>query len=370
MSVKKKFIIITAIMMLIPAVLIILLSVLLIGIFSVAGTGGNLSLISGVSVSNPYLSGFVIIWAVSAVLVLAVTAVCVWFYINKTLFRPLKNLSDALDRMKTGDLTCEFAGSGDEELKRLCASFEELRLHLQKNVRKNLRKENEQRMLLANISHDIRTPITSIKGYVEGIRDGIADTPEKRDHYLRTIYMKAEAIEQMAENLSIYSKLELGKVQYNREPLDIFAQAAAAAEEFSLDLQTADIILSVDMPGTAEYVMADSEKLRRVFANIIINAIKYKKSGEGKLDIKGEVTENGVVITFSDSGIGIEEKELSHIFDGFYRGDPSRNSKIEGNGLGLSISRRIVEDHGGKIWARSVVGEGTDIVILLPVLRR
>ena len=225
-------------------------------------------------------------------------------------------------------------------------------------------------MLLANISHAIRPPITSIKGYVEGIRDGVADTPEKRDHYLRTIYMKAEAIEQMAENLSIYSKLELGRVHYNRERTDIFAQTASAAEEFSLDLQTAGIELIVDMPSNAEYVMADTEKLRRVFANIIINAIKYKKPTGSRLVISGESTENGAVITFSDNGIGVSEKELSHIFDGFYRGDPSRNSKIEGNGLGLSISRRIIEDHGGKIWARSVVGRGMDIIILLPIQRQ
>lgn len=370
MSVKNKLAVITAIMMLIPAALIIILSVLLIGIFSLAGQGETISIISGVSVSNPYVIRLIIIWAVAAVAVIVVTGVCITSYIKKTVLQPIKNLSDALDRMKMGDLQCEFIGSGDEELKRLCASFEELRLQLQRNIRKSLRKENEQKMLLVNISHDIRTPITSIKGYVEGIRDGVADTPEKKDHYLRTIYMKAEAIEQMAENLSLYSKLELGKAVYNREVLDVFAQAAAAAEEFSLDLQTAGVRLSISLPSETVYIMADKEKLRRVFSNIIINAIKYKKPGNGSLEVSAELCENGVIITFSDSGIGISEKEIPHIFDGFYRGDPSRDSSVEGNGLGLSISRRIISDHGGKIWARSTVGEGTDMIILLPVWKK
>ena len=214
-----------------------------------------------------------------------------------------------------------------------------------------------------------KVELTSIKGYVDGIRDGIADTPEKHEHYLRTIYLKAEAIEQMAENLSIYSKLELGRVQYSRERLDIIKHLSNIAYEFSLDLQTADIDLTVNLPDTAVYVMADAEKLRRVFANIITNAIKYKRPGKGSLDISAEVTENGLLITFSDSGIGISEKELPHIFDGFYRGDPSRNSKIEGNGLGLSISCRIISDHGGKIWARSTENIGTDMMIILPMIK-
>ncbi|MEE1050192.1 MAG: HAMP domain-containing sensor histidine kinase [Clostridia bacterium] len=368
MSAKRKVLTYTLIM-LIPAALIFVLSVLLIGIFLMYGADIELMLADTVYISAPPVIRIIVVWAVIAIPIVIISAVFISNYMSKKLLLPLENLSKGVEQMKKGDLTYEFVGSDDSELRALCASFEGLRLQLQKNVRKTLQKENEQKMLLANISHDIRTPVTSIKGYVEGIRDGIADTPEKRDHYLRTIYLKAEAIEQMAENLSIYSKLELGRVQYSRKKLDIFAMLKGIAEEFSLDLQTANIEQTVEITDEPAFVMADSEKMRRVFANIITNAIKYKKPGKGSLAIKGELTPNGVLISFSDSGIGINEKELPHIFDGFYRGDPSRNSKIEGNGLGLSISRRIVSDHGGKIWAKSEGGKGTEMLIILPVIK-
>lgn len=368
MSAKKKILTFTFIM-LIPAALILILSVLLIGVFSLFGSDIEVLFSDGISISAPPVIKLIAVWAAIAVPIMIIAAVCISNYLSKKLLLPMENLAEGVRHMRNGDLTYEFVGSDDSELQELCASFEALRLQLRKDVRKNLKKESEQKMLLANISHDIRTPITSIKGYVDGIRDGIADTPEKHEHYLRTIYLKAEAIEQMAENLSIYSKLELGRVQYSRERLDIIKHLSNIAYEFSLDLQTADIDLTVNLPDTAVYVMADAEKLRRVFANIITNAIKYKRPGKGSLDISAEVTENGLLITFSDSGIGISEKELPHIFDGFYRGDPSRNSKIEGNGLGLSISCRIISDHGGKIWARSTENIGTDMMIILPMIK-
>lgn len=369
MSVKRKLIIYTAVMIIIQAVLIFILSALLIGVFAFLNPEIDGPMFGGVSVSNSVVIKFILIWAGMVTAVMAVSGICISVYINRVLLRPLKNLSEALEHMKNGDLNYEFVGSDDEEIHDICTSFEELRLQLQRSVRVNLKKESEQKMLLANISHDIKTPITSIKGYVEGIRDGIADTAEKRSHYLRTIYAKAESIEQMAENLSIYSKLELGRLQYNRVETDIFAFLADTADKFLLDLQTADMELSVDIPQGEVIVLADLEKMGRVFANIIINSIKYKKPSHGSLTIKAEETENGVLITFADTGIGVAEADIPNIFDGFYRGDPSRNSKTEGNGLGLSISRRIVNDHGGKIWLRSHVGEGTEVIILLPIHR-
>ena len=354
-------------MLVIPAALILILSALLVGVFAVFGAQLEIpALMNSGSLPGAYITRFIIIWAAMVIIVLLITGICITSYINRVLLKPLDNLTEAIEHMKNGDLSYEFVSSGDEEVRELCASFEELRLQLQKNVRKGLRKENEQRMLLANISHDIKTPITSIKGYVEGIRDGVADTPEKRERYLSTIYAKAEIIEQMVENLSIYSKLELGRLQYNREKTDIYSFLADIADKFRLDLQTADMELDVEIPQGELFVTADREKLGRVFANIITNAIKYRKPGGGSLSISAENTENGVVITFADTGIGIAEEDIPRVFDGFYRGDPSRNSRVEGNGLGLSISRRIVNDHGGKIWIRSRQNEGTDVIVLLP----
>lgn len=363
MSVKKKLLLCAIIMLTVPAVLIVLLSVLLVGVFTFLNPTVELSFQSGISIANPAVIRLIAIWCVMAVGVVLATGLCIASYIGKTILLPLNNLSEALEHMKNGDLDYEFVGSGDEEIRRLCASFEDLRLRLQKSVKMNLEKENEQKMLLANISHDIKTPITAIKGYVEGIKDGVAETPEKQRHYLDTIHAKADAIGQMAENLSIYSKLELGRMQYNKIKSDIFELLAKTAKEFEIDLQASDTELLTDISAEEANMLLDCEKMRRVFANIITNAIKYKKPGKGRLKICGRKDENGIMISFADNGRGIDEKDILHIFDGFYRGDPSRNSKIEGNGLGLSISRRIVNDHGGKIWIRSSEGNGCEVNI-------
>ncbi len=372
MSIKKKLLISALIMTVIPAVLIIVLSALLVGVFLIIHPEVSFSPDNGIYLSDPYIVKLIVIWGIMSLAVVLVTAVCVQLYVGRSILIPLGKISDALWHLKNGDLNYEFSCSGDRELREISMSFEELRLRLQRSVRKNIKKDNDRRMLIVNISHDIKTPITSIKGYIEGIRDGIADTPEKQRHYLNTIYAKAEAIEQMVENLSIYSKLELGKMQYNRTKTDVFEFLRNCADEFCIDLQNADMDLEIDIPDLHITAMLDKEKLRRVFSNIITNAIKYKKFGRGSLKIFGEIAENGVVMTFSDSGKGISESDLPSIFDEFYRADPSRNTTIEGSGLGLSICKKIIADHGGKIWARSKLGTGTEISVFLPnaVLRK
>lgn len=366
MSIKKKLILSVLIMTLIPAVLIIILSALLVGVFVFLHPEAGRLVTELLFGAEKDALKFIIVWAVAALGIVTATAVAVQIYVGHSVLVPLSKISVALEHLKNGDLDYEFSGSGDRELREICVSFEELRLRLQRNVRMGIKKDNDRRMLLVNISHDIKTPVTSIKGYVEGIRDGVANTDEKRLHYLDTIYRKAESIEQMVDNLSIYSKLELGRMQYNKTKIDLFNFLRSCTEEYSLDLNSADMELSIKIPNETAVVLGDKEKLERVFANIITNAIKYKKLGRGMLKVSAEVTEKGAVMTFADLGRGIAEEDLNSIFDEFYRADPSRNASVEGNGLGLSICKRIVADHGGKIWARSKLGEGCEISIFLP----
>ncbi len=367
MSIRRKLFISALTMLLVPAVLIGLLSALFLGVSAIIDPSTLLPLYGGFSALGGEITKIVIIWAVLAIIIIITVGLCIASYLSRTILTPLKRLADAIEHMKNGELDFEFAGSGDEEIQAICLSLEELRLKLQRDVRRSLKKESEQKLLLANISHDIKTPITSIKGYIEGIRDGVADTDEKKRRYLDTVYIKAETIEQMAENLSIYSKLELGRVQYNRSLTDIIEFVRTVLSEFSIDLQSADMDFSLDLPNASCTALLDRENIRRVFSNIITNAIKYKLSGRGSLSVTGELTENGFLLTFKDLGRGISEEDLAHIFEGFYRGDKSRNSNIEGNGLGLSICRRIIHDHGGKIWLRSPNGIGCEVSILFPI---
>lgn len=366
MSVRKKLIITTVITAVIPAVLIILLSALLFGVFFLVPPGQS------TDVFAEYAIKLIAIWAVASLAVSSGTAICVNFYLGRSVLVPLSKISIALEHLKGGDLNYEFPWSADKELREICVSFEELRLRLQRNVRMNVKKENDRRMLIANISHDIKTPITSIKGYIEGIRDGIADSEEKRIHYLNVVYAKAVAIEQMAENLSVYSKLELDRMCYNKEATDVFGFLIDCAEEFEADLHNADMDFEIDLPDEHITAALDKEKMKRVYTNIVTNATKYKKSGRGSLKITAEATDESVAISFKDAGKGIAEADLPLIFDEFYRADLSRNTTIEGSGLGLSVCKKIVADHGGKIWARSKLGEGCEILIFLPksVLRK
>lgn len=366
MSLKRKFLICSLVMLLVPALLILLLSVCLVAVFALLHP---FSLVEGIALSNPAVMRYIILWAVMAIAVVVTSGAIVTAYLSRSILRPISEITVAMEHMKNGDLTYEFSGSEDAELRELCSSFEALRLHLQKNVKENLRREQEQKMLLANISHDIKTPVTSIRGYVEGIMEGIADTPEKMERYLTTIHQKASAIETMVNHLSLYSKLELQKIPYHMETGDVFAFLKKTLQEFELELQDGGMRLTYEIPKTPCFVRFDAEKLRRVYSNIITNAIKYKGGEKGSLHVAAQEMQGGVTISFSDRGIGIKTAEQEKVFEGFYRSDPSRNNKIEGNGLGLAICRQIIAAHNGKIWIRSEEGQGTCVTVFLPALQ-
>ncbi len=369
MSIKRKFLVCFLVMLVIPVVLILLLSICLLAVFTLLHPTVELSLTSGLEISNPIVTRFLIAWALMSVLIIIATGIAMTAYLSRSILQPIREMTRSLERLKNGDLTCEFTGAIDAELQALCSSLESLRLRLQKNVQETLYREQEHRMLLANFSHDIKTPITSIRGYVDGILEGVADTPEKMQRYLDTIRQKADAIESMADNLSLYSKLEMKKIPYHMEVRDIFSFLRETMREFELDLHDGGMALSCDIPNTPVSVCFDAEKLRRVCDNLISNAVKYKNGPTGSLSIVGQIISDGILISFSDTGIGIAPQDQKKVFEGFYRGDPSRNSGIKGNGLGLSICRQIIADHNGKIWIHSKETEGTCVFVFLPIIK-
>lgn len=373
MSIRKKIWTSLIIMLVIPTALILILSALLLTIFMLLNPTVSFSFYDGFEISNPVIIQFIIFWGIMAITVVIATSLCLSAYLNRHILKPLHDINEAICHITSGNLNYEFAGSNDEELQNLCASIEKLRIRLKESVSKDIAREKEHKMLMANISHDIKTPVTSIKGHVEGILDGVAATPEQQAKYLHTILKKAEAIEEMAENLSLYSKLELGRVLYHMEIDNIVSFLYETADSFLFDARENRIELRYASLGTAAplYAKFDRTKMRRVFSNIINNAIKYRRPDtDSYLCISAHDSEHGVVLSFSDNGIGIQQKDTEKVFEGFYRSDPSRNSEVKGNGLGLSISRQIIQDHGGKIWIRSTLYEGTEVTILLPHIQK
>lgn len=351
LSVKTKFFISSILMLVLPILLMVLISafilVLLMGYFP----GVSIE-IKGLAptIYNPILRRYAMLWIVILIIVVAGCCVGVTAYLTKTIVRPLRGISDAVEHLTRGDVDYEILSSGDGEIKEVYDSLERLRLRLKRSVGDEIAREEEHRMLIANISHDLKTPITSIKGYVEGLRDGVASGPDMTKHYLDTILAKTETLENMVGNLSLYAKLNSGS-EYDIREYDILDFSKEMLGEYEIDLKNEDMVWSVK--GESIVLPFDRAKMKRVFSNIIENSIKYKKPEEpGSIEITVSRDGDFAVIAFADRGIGIGEEDEKHVFETFFRADPARTMNVSGNGLGLSICERIVKDHGGRMWLR------------------
>lgn len=298
-------------------------------------------------------------------IVLAVVALSfIWLY--QSIVQPLEKLKKAAVNIKNGNLDFSVITDADDEIGEVCVAFEEMRIKLKDQIEVSMQYEKDNKELISNISHDLKTPITAIKGYVEGIRDGVADTPEKMDKYIRTIYNKATDMDKLIDELFLYSKLDNNSMNYSFAKLDLKDYFEDCADEISLDLESRGIAFEYkNYVSEDTIIIADPEQLKRVINNIVGNSVKYMADRPGKIGIFIKNEPEFVQIEIRDNGRGIAKKELPHIFERCYRTDASRNSSKGGSGLGLSIAKKIIEEHGGKIWANSVEGEGTTVSFVL-----
>ena len=254
----------------------------------------------------------------------------------------------------------------DDEIGQLCQDFEEMRIRLKESTEGKVQYDKESKELISNISHDLKTPITAIKGYVEGILDGVASSPEKLDKYIRTIYSKANDMDRLIDELTFYSKIDTNKIPYTFSKINVASYFKDCVEEVGLDLDANNIELGYfNYVDEDVVVIADAEQMKRVINNIISNSVKYLDKKKGLLNIRIKDVGDFIQVEIEDNGRGIAAKDLPNIFDRFYRTDSSRNSSKGGSGIGLSIVRKIIEDHGGKIWATSKEGIGTEIHFVL-----
>ena len=278
------------------------------------------------------------------------------------------NLKMAMKRIEQGDLDTPAVTSEKGEVGELYEGFEKMRIRLKESEEEKIRTEAANRELISNISHDLKTPITSIKGYVEGIMDGVADSPEKMEKYIKTIYNKAGDMDYLIDELTTYSKIDANQIPYAFHRMNLGDYFADCAEEVGLDLETKGIIFDYRFECDPETeISADPEQLKRVINNIINNSVKYRKESDSRISLRiSEQDKDLVLVAIEDNGKGISEEEAKKVFDRFYRTDASRNSKQGGSGIGLSIARKIVEDHAGTIWATGVQGEGMTVFFTLP----
>ncbi|GAA0720341.1 HAMP domain-containing sensor histidine kinase [Clostridium malenominatum] len=287
------------------------------------------------------------------------------YLFSKRIIKPITHLKEATDEISRGNLNYEVIEEGDREIKELCHGFEAMRIQLKDSITEKMKYDDNRKVLVSSISHDLKTPITSIKGYVEGILDGVANTAEKKESYLKTIYSKAEHVDHMIDDLLLYSKLDLNQIPFNFDKVDIieYLNFCISESEPELIKDNIKIKLKNDLKNF-KYVIMDRERMRRVILNIIGNSRKYMDKKEGEIILNLRETNSSIIIEIRDNGAGIDDADVNKIFDRFYRGDLAR-SGAKGSGLGLAIAKQIVEGHQGRIWAISHGNEGTSIMISL-----
>ena len=278
---------------------------------------------------------------------------------------PLKRLKKAASEIRDGNLGYELAIAGQDEFAELAASFEQMRIRLKDTMRMQERAEAERRAMMASITHDLKTPITSIMGYAEGIIDGVAGTPEKTREYAEVISKKARSLQLLSDDLSLLSRLENAQLPLDRQEEDVGALVSELASDYFHGNAGAKLALSL-APGVR--AMLDREKIVRILTNLFQNSEKYKKPEQSgpELSITLAAQNSSALLTVSDNGISVAQSDLPRLFEQFYRADSSRGQK-GGSGLGLSIARQLVNLHGGKIWIYGNPGGGLCVSISLPI---
>ncbi len=321
---------------------------------------GTVFVVTTMDLLVPQIKSLIIDMFVAMLAILVFTSAMLTTWIYRGITSPLKKLKKATQHIKEGNLDFTLDINSDDEIGELFHDFEEMRARLKISAEEKIQYDKENKELISNISHDLKTPITAIKGYVEGIMDGVADTPEKIDKYVKTIYSKAIDMDKLIDELTFYSKIDTNRIPYTFHRINVSQYFDDCVDDVGIDLEAENIELHYfNYANKDTLIIADAEQIKRVINNIISNSVKYIGNKKGVINIRIKDVGDFMQVEIEDNGKGIPTKDLPHIFERFYRADSSRNSSKGGSGIGLSIVRKIIEDHGGKIWATSKEGTGT-----------
>lgn len=369
-TVKRRIFILNTIMVLVTLFVFLIINAIVIKIYSesieqefkaylepkqVVDEEGLEEIISDFTIRR---NGFIVLFLADGILCIAVLVVISQFFTRnlvKHIMKPLELLSDGAKRMKSNDLTQEISYSGDVEFEKVCHTFNDMQKHILMEKEKNYKYEKARTDMIAGISHDLRTPLTAVRGTIKGLMDGVASTPERQNRFLETAYRRTGDMDVLLNQLFYLSKLETGNMPLNLKKIELadFIRSYVNGKQGLLENEQIEIVADIrEVTGKA---LIDPEQLQRIFDNLLENSRKY---GE-KLPLKTKITldreKEGFCICFSDNGVGVPENKLPYLFDEFYQVDESRNRK-EGNGLGLYIVKYLIETLGGSVWAENAEG--------------
>lgn len=311
-------------------------------------------------------TGNIGIWLTILVTIIDIVAVVMWVWIYKRILVPLDKLQIATKRIADGDLDYQLDERDFSEIPFLYNDFERMRIKLKEDEEEKKLSEDAAKELVSNISHDLKTPLTAIRGYVEGILDGVASSPQKTRDYLNTIYNKTNDMTSLIDELLYYSQVAEKHMSYKYEKIYVKEFFDEYVKDLYLELETIKIKFEyiVDI-GRNTVIDMDKEQIKRALNNIVSNAVKYMDKEEPEIHFRVTETSDAINIQISDNGRGIDEKDLPHIFERIYRSDVSRNTKLGGSGIGLSIVKKVIENHEGSVVAVSKPGVGTEVGIEL-----
>lgn len=297
--------------------------------------------------------GGLVIWLTFSLIMLMF---CTWF-INKALLHPLKKLAEATKSISMGVLNIDLPKSPIQEIERVSTAFRIMSQKLDDSLKQQVKMEEERKLFISSIIHDLRTPLFSIRGYLEGIQKGIADTPEKIEKYIEVCQRKANVLDTLISDLFIFTKLEHLEQEPNLEKINIYTFLNNIVKEFKLEAEKKKIKVEIVSSVTNHVIFADEHLLTRAIDNLLSNALRHTPN-EGKITISLNETDEHIEISVIDTGEGISPKDLPYLFTPLYRGEGSRNRKTGGAGLGLTIAKKIFLVHGGDLRASNHLSHG------------
>ena len=295
---------------------------------------------------------------------------------TKKFTKPLDILTNGVSKIRKNDFSCRIEYTTNDEFRPVCEAFNEMAIQLEASTNQRLKDEANRRELLAGISHDLRTPLTTISGYLDGLQSGVASTPEMREKYFNTIRRNTTNMKHIIEQLFLFSKLDMNEFSFSPHRFDIRRAISHMIEELTEEYEMQGLKITIAEGTENIFVNIDIEHFRRVVVNILENSAKYKEKESGHLEISISLEtnvpsdSNFAELSFTDDGPGVNPDALSNLFNVFYRSDPSRHTsdhRSAGSGLGLPICAKIIERSGGAIYAKNGNNGGLTIVIRLPI---
>ena len=314
------------------------------------------------------LSGFkmfLCIYAGAVIAALLLTIVLTNLYLTRNLFRhisdPLDTLTAGVARVRDGDLDTPIAYTENDEFQPACDAVDEMAARLKESLEQQQKEQQKKQELIAGMSHDLKSPLTSIRAYTEALLDGVSKDDAARMRYLHTIRTKEADIEAMVNRLFEFAKMDVSEY-----PVHIEALPLRKTLEETIGAQRTDgmTIALGDIPEAN--VLVDRELLARIAANLLDNSRKYGGKTV-RVTISAQKIKDSAEITFADDGVGVAEEQLSKLFDVFYRGDASRTALGSGSGLGLAVVKKAVEEMRGSVRAENEENGGLRIVFTLPL---